>query len=110
LNQLLAKRFQDKTTAQWLEELENKGVLCARINDFDAAAKDPQIACNNMIVEMEHKRAGKLRLLGTPVRLHDTPPALRKFPPDLGEDSEAIVREMGYSKEQIEELKAKQVL
>lgn len=110
LNAILTKRFLDKTTNEWLEELESKGVLCARINDFDDVAKDPQIACNNMIVEMEHKDAGKLKLLGTPVRLYGTPPTLRHSPPDLGEDSEAIAREIGYSDEEIAELKEKNVL
>ena len=110
LNSILAQRFMDKPTAVWLEELESKGVLCARINTFDDVAKDPQIACNNMIVEMEHKNAGTLKLLGTPVRLYGTPPTLRNCPPDLGQDSEAIAREIGYSEEEIEALKKKKVL
>ncbi len=110
LNAILTKRFLDKTTAEWLEELESKGVLCARINDFDDVAADPQIACNNMIVEMEHQSAGTLKLLGTPVRLHGTPPTLRHSPPDLGQDSEAIAKEIGYSEAEIEELKEKKVL
>jgi formyl-CoA transferase len=110
LNGILAKRFLEKTTEEWLEELESKGVLCARINTFDDVAKDPQIACNNMIVEMEHKEAGKLKLLGTPVRLYGTPPSLRHCPPDLGADSEAIAREIGYSDEEIEELKKNNVI
>jgi len=110
LNEILAHRFKDKPTAEWLEILESKGVLCARINTFEKAASDPQIACNNMIVEMEHKDAGKLKLLGTPVRLHGTPPTLRQAPPDLGEHSEEIARELGYSEEEIEELVAKGLL
>lgn len=110
LNEILAERFLKKPTAQWLEELESKGVLCARINTFDDVAKDPQIACNKMIVEMEHKRVGKLKLLGTPVRLHGTPPTLRHCPPDLGEDSEAIASEIGYSDEEIAELKRKNII
>lgn len=110
LNAILAQRFVQKTTDAWMEELEPKGVLCARINTFDDVANDPQIACNNMIVEMEHKDAGILRLLGTPVRLYGTPPELRRCPPDLGADSEEVAREIGYSDEEIEELKRKNVI
>lgn len=101
LNGILAERFKDKTTAEWMEALERKGVLCARINSFDDAANDPQVAQNKMVVEMEHRRAGKLNLLGTPVRLHDTPPTLRQAPPDLGEHSREVARELGYTDEQI---------
>lgn len=110
LNEILAVRFKDRSTADWLRELESKGILCARINSFAEVAQDPQIAHNNMIVEMEHQAAGKLNLLGTPARLHDTPPTLRQAPPDLGEHSEVIARELGYSDKEINELLSKGVL
>lgn len=110
LNEILAVRFKDRSTEDWLKELESKGILCARINSFAEVAQDPQIAHNNMIVEMEHKDAGKLNLLGTPARLHDTPPTLRQAPPDLGEHSEVIARELGYSDGEINELLSKGVL
>ena len=63
-----------------------------------------------MIVEMEHKDAGTLKLLGTSVRLHGTPPALKLCPPDLGEHSEAIAREIGYSDEEIKDLTSKNII
>ena len=110
LNQILADKFREKPTDEWLVELESQGVLCARINTFRDAAQDPQIACNDMVVEMNHRDAGKLNLLGTPVRLHDTPASLRQAPPTLGEHSEEIARELGYSDEQIKELVSSGVL
>ncbi len=106
LNELLATRFRAKQTQAWLEELEAAGVLCARVNSFADAAKDPQIAVNQMVVQMEHKAAGQLNLLGTPVRLHHTPPTLRQAPPDLGEHSRAIAGELGYTDEEIADLVA----
>ena len=109
LNAVLAKRFLEKGTDEWLAELEPKGVLCARVNTFDDVAKDPQIACNKMIVEMEHKQAGSLKLLGTPVRLHSTPPRLQRCPPDLGEHTRDVVSELGYSDEHIADLQEKGV-
>jgi len=101
LNALLAQAFLGKTTDDWMTELESKGVLCARINSFDQAARDPQIACNNMIVSMEDPEIGELKLLGTPVRLAGTPPRLKKFPPRLGEHSRAVALEIGYSEEEV---------
>ncbi|GAB5560047.1 MAG: CaiB/BaiF CoA-transferase family protein [Synoicihabitans sp.] len=110
LNEILADRFKAKTTHEWLVELEARGVLCARINSFAEAARDPQIAANDMIVDMKHRTAGHLKLLGTPVRLHATPPTLRRPPPDLGEHSNEVARELGYSVSEIEEMVSTGVL
>lgn len=106
LNELLAARFREKTTAAWLGELEPKGVLCAKINTLAEAADDPQLRANGMLVEMEHPSAGKFRLLGTPVRLHGTPPLARTFAAELGEHTHEILEGLGYSAQKIEELES----
>lgn len=101
LNTLLARVFLTKTTDTWMEELENRGVLCARINNFEQAARDPQIACNSMIVTMHDDETGELELLGNPIRLRSTPPKVKTFPPRLGEHNNAVALELGYSAEEV---------
>ena len=101
LNALLAEALIHKTTDEWMVELESRGVLCARINSFEDAARDPQIGCNNMIVSMEDPEVGELKLLGNPVRLVGTPPKLKDFPPKLGEHNRDVALEIGYSKEEV---------
>jgi crotonobetainyl-CoA:carnitine CoA-transferase CaiB-like acyl-CoA transferase len=110
LNKILANAFVEKNTEEWLEELEKKGVLCARINNFEEAARDPQIAHNNMIVSMESPTIGELKLLGNPIRLKGTPSRMKSFPPDLGEHNRDVARETGYSEAEIEEFIKKGVL
>jgi len=101
LNAILQEKLMEKTAKEWEAELEPKGVLCTVINTFEEALEDPQIEANDMIVELEHPKAGTLRLLGTPIRLSGTPPSIRIPPADLGEHNDEVVSELGYSSEEI---------
>lgn len=104
LNAALAKAFLMKSTDVWMVELEERGVLCARVNSFEQAARDPQVLHNNMIVSMENPVAGKLKLLGNPIRLKGTPPKLEKFPPTLGQHNVEVAQQLGYSEQAIVEM------
>jgi crotonobetainyl-CoA:carnitine CoA-transferase CaiB-like acyl-CoA transferase len=110
LNAALAARLRDRTTSEWLAELEAKGVLCARINTIAEAAADAQLQANQMVVDMEHPAGGSLRLLGTPVRLYGTPPQPRVFAPELGAHTREVLQEFGYSAERVAELESRGVV
>jgi len=110
LNAALAALLRERTTTEWLAELEAKGVLCARINTIVEAAADAQLQANQMVVDMEHPAGGSLRLLGTPVRLYGTPPRPRVFAPELGAHTREVLQEFGYSAEQVAELESRGVV
>lgn len=105
LNQILAQRFRQKTTAEWIAQLEPQGILCGKVRSFEEAVEDPQTAANEMVIEAELPSCGPLSFLGTPLRLRATPPRHRTPPPKLGEQTDEVLQELGYSPEEIASLR-----
>ena len=82
------------------------GMPCARVNNFHEVFASPQIVARNVVQDTEHPRLGKMRSTRNPVLLDHDGPELTRHSPMLGEHSEEILRDLGFSPAQIRELVA----
>jgi formyl-CoA transferase/CoA:oxalate CoA-transferase len=75
------------------------------INDLAAAFASPQVAARGLLTEIEHPALGRLRQVGPPFELHATPASVRTAPPLLGEQTDAILAELGYTAAEVARLR-----
>jgi CoA:oxalate CoA-transferase len=95
-----------RTAADLEAALMAVGVPCARVNDFKEVFEHPQIVARGVVQEVAHPRLGKMRATRNPVLLDHDGPAIDRHSPMLGEHSEEVLRELGYSATAIRELVA----
>lgn len=106
LEPVLNKAIKKKTTARWLKEFSELGIACGPINNIAQVASHPQVKAREMITEVPHPRLGKVKLVNSPIKLSRTPAAVKKAPPDLGQDTRELLTELlNMRKSDIKKLK-----
>jgi crotonobetainyl-CoA:carnitine CoA-transferase CaiB-like acyl-CoA transferase len=88
---LLEQHFKQKSSQHWLAALEAAGIPSGPVLSFDRAMADPHVVARGMVVETPHPAAGSLKTLGIPVKLSDTPGALARPAPRLGEHTAEVL-------------------
>jgi len=96
--------------AHWLAKCEEAGVPAGPIYSVPEALDDPHARARGMVQELTHPQAGRVNGLGNPVKLSRTPPVMAKAAPTLGEDTDAILRELGLADPEIARLRTDKVI
>jgi crotonobetainyl-CoA:carnitine CoA-transferase CaiB-like acyl-CoA transferase len=100
-----AAEFARRPVAEWEERLTKHDVPNAPVLDYAGVAEHPQFAANGYIVEIEHPNLGRMRVPGPAIHMSGTPSVVQGGGPELGQHTEEILVEAGYSWPQIEALK-----
>lgn len=98
----LQELFKTRTRDEWDEVLSGVDICAARVQSLDEVASDPQAQHRGMVVELDDPRRGKVRQVGSPFKLSETPPQMRRHPPLAGEHTEEVLLEAGFSRADIQ--------
>ena len=110
----LAKKIEAVTASQprahWLALFDANEIPCGPINDYAQVFADPQVRARGMVVETEHPTLGRIKTLGSPIKMSATPADVARPAPRLGEHSDEILSEAGYSTTEIAALRTQRVV
>jgi crotonobetainyl-CoA:carnitine CoA-transferase CaiB-like acyl-CoA transferase len=100
----LAPFFRRRPSSDWLEKFEAAGLPAGPVLDIAQMQADPQTLARGMVVEVDHPKIGLMATLGLPVKFSDTPSAINRAAPLLGQHSREVLAEHGYQQDDIDAL------
>ncbi|MDZ4047606.1 MAG: CaiB/BaiF CoA-transferase family protein, partial [Pseudoxanthomonas sp.] len=103
---VLQQAFRTRDRHACLAALEAAGIPCGPVNDLAEVFADPQVRARGMVVETAHPRADTVPLVGSPLKLSATPVESPRAPPMLGQHTDSVLREVGYSDGEIAALRS----
>jgi crotonobetainyl-CoA:carnitine CoA-transferase CaiB-like acyl-CoA transferase len=106
LTPLVAERLRERSSAEWIRAFEEAGVPVGPVNRIGDMLADPQVKARQMVIEVEHPRAGRVKAVGMPIKFSATPGEARRAAPLLGEHTREVLEAIGYSAADIEKLAA----
>ena len=108
---LLQEVFSTQDVVFWLHKIAAVDVPCGPVQALDQVFADEQVVARDMIWAVLHPTAGEIRLVGSPLKLSETPAACRSYPPLLGEHTEEVLTSLlGYSSDEVRRLRAEKAI
>ncbi|GAK07967.1 CaiB/BaiF CoA-transferase family protein [Geomicrobium sp. JCM 19038] len=101
----LQQLFYTKTQKEWTDLLAHEETCVSPVNDIEEVLRDPQVEARNMVIETEHPELGTLKQLASPLKFSGADAQIEREAPTLGQHTDEILSELGYSKETIQHLR-----
>ena len=99
---MLDRIFAQKTYDEWADILESSGdFIFSPVQSLTELPDDPQVIANDYITEVDHPDLGRVKLANHPVSYSATPHSIRSVAPELGQHTEEVILELGYTWEDI---------
>jgi crotonobetainyl-CoA:carnitine CoA-transferase CaiB-like acyl-CoA transferase len=99
--------FITKTKDEWMSIFKNFDTPVMPINNFEEACQDPQVLARDMVFEKDHPQLGKIKQVGSPIKMSRTNPSVRTNATKRGNDTNEILKNFGFTEDQIKQLKSK---
>jgi len=110
LNHVLEEVFKSRTLEEWKAPLNEAGLPWAPVQNLPEVTNDPQARVNNFYIAYEHPTYGYIEGVANPIQLSKTTAEVRRPAPELGQHTEEVLLEHGYTWEDIERLKQQGVI
>ena len=105
LIRILDQRFSTESREEWGRRLDAEGCIWAPVQTLDQVVKDPQVHANGYTAPLEHPSEGTLQVVSAPIKFQRTPGQVQRAAPELGQDTEMVLLEIGYTWDDIKILK-----
>lgn len=92
LEKILGARLSEKTADEWIALMEEAGLPCGPINTVDRVLEEEQVRARELVIDVEHPKAGKYHAIGFPIKFSKTPAKVRHAPPALGENNDEVLK------------------